>query len=291
MAPNELNGHVKSVTIFRSELCAPEQFFRNYDETTEIYYPGEDMVPLEKHYYDKKGHLTKIDHFDCKGNGIMIQYTATYDRKGRKTKQVAFEEGLFITTVYAYDKAGRCIQETRYNELGDVYGLITYTYNSRGLRTDSIYRLPDWPKLMSHTIYTYDEQGFLTRMQLLDYSKDGECDTLDTYTYENDERGNPLKITNTWYLCEAPVTEEFTYNERGQVLIHTHGDVREEIRYHDTLGREYTRTLYLDGREIGHITYIYDWRTMNWDMRSFAYTDEEGKSHIFAEWLQKVEYY
>lgn len=254
LAQDEMNGHVKSVTLFRTERCYPERYFQDYDETTEIFYTGADEVPLERAYYDKKGHLTKIDHYDCKGNGMEIYYTASYDRKGRKTAQVAFEEGLFIMTAYTYDKAGRCVQESKYNEEGDVFAFITYAYNERGQVTDSIYKQPIWEKQMRNTVYTYDEQGFCVCKQLFEHFEDGSCDTLDTYVYENDERGNPLKITHSWFLCEAPETEEFTYNERNQVLTHTYGDVREVIRYHSTLGREYTRYFYLEGREIGHTT-------------------------------------
>ena len=291
LAPDELNGRVKSVTLMRQELCYPERFFQNIDETTELFYTGPDEAPIEKYYYDKKGHLTKIDHYTCKGDGIEIYYTASYDRKGNKTEQVAFEDGLFIKTVYEYDHLGKCGAETKYNELGEECASITHTYREDGQIAYSLYQEPKGNLMLRCTGYLYDEKGFCIKKEIFETYKDGSRDTLDTYVYENDERGNHLKITHSWYLCEAPETEEFTYNERNQVLTHTYGDMREEIRYHSTLGREYTRYFFLEGREIGHTTYIYNWKTMNWDLLSFAYTDEKGKTHIFAEWIREIEYY
>ncbi len=182
---------------------------------------------------------TDYNFFDADGNAIItIQYSSptinTYE-KGVKVKSQsysnnfntgAFEAGSY--NEYKYDESGLLTETVSYNADGEITGSIAYENYVNGRYGDMIsknksgdttyWRSFDYhfegEKLLSMVEY-YHPDNDAAQKTLLDsisytYNTDNVCTGMSQYQFDS---------TNGTYADEAAVSETYTYDATGRVLV------------------------------------------------------------------------
>lgn len=232
------NGNLIKVTDFGHDRDIQSVTQMSYDEdnnllTKDIYYSGAEKPKISiKYTYDSNGWLIKELRTDRNENGIAYDevFEYVYDSNGnvierRTINNFGFETVETVKYVLKYDESGRLIE--KYNEEDPEY-VTYYTYYEDGIlkkeesegwlkeydangnivksdtgdeKDDYVYNQDG--KLSKHTSddgksvtvyeYTYDENGYLVKK-----TADSDEYGVTTWTYYNDEFGNPEKVALTY---------------------------------------------------------------------------------------------
>ena len=296
----------KTITVSMDELHHPDQYYRDFDNLliTQLHY-DETVRPMADFYAEDQEYASAKSYYDADDKVLKREFFSP----------ASTEPDAYM--LYDYNADGKCIKTVLYNAANEVELLCYYQYNEAGQQTvreaepeyasydrtefrydknghlseEISYLPPEGLYVQNRHIYTYDEKGFCTQETILEYLPDGSCDTLETYTYVNDERGNHIKRIHTWYYGEEQDIDTYAYNEDNQEIVHEwfYDKLRErkETKYHSN-GNKYVATYFTNGQEVGHTCYNWDWKRDYWTSLSFNYIDKQGKTHIVGYWTQEI---
>lgn len=234
----DANGNPVKITKLGSNRDIQTVTQMSYDKdnnllSKDIYYSGAEKPKISiKYTYDENGWLIKEFHTDRSENSLNLEQTFeyVYDSHGnvvekRTTNFFGFEAVEVVRYVLKYDEKGRLIE--KYNEEEPEY-VTYYSYYDDGTlkkewsdgwleeydengnivksdlgdeKDDYVYNADG--KLLKHTRddgktvtvyeYTYDENGYLVKK-----TADSDEYGVTTWTYYNDEFGNPEKVALTY---------------------------------------------------------------------------------------------
>ena len=257
-----------------NEYYSEETVYR-YDElgrqigsdSTETWYGGEGGPEVYRNkstrVYDIWGNLARET---SEGDGdVITEYIFTYDENGRELSYTYRTNAGESTTVYGYDgngyltrmettymddsvyytdyvrdAAGRTLEETTYNNAGELSYTQVYTYDKDGNNTKLVYTSGsgtvmtytytydskgnltheevDSPDNKSATDYVYDKGGRMVRMERKDSDGSG---SLGLYQY--DDEGRQIRSERTTSYGYREVTESI-YDGKGRLVKETEDD-------------------------------------------------------------------
>jgi YD repeat-containing protein len=217
-APNE----TATITLNKNNL--PEKCHISYDDGT---------THTCTYTYNENGRLISVSCTDT-ADGDLVSYETSYNAIGKLEKEIyRYFDGYFYTYEYTYDDQGYEIKSTATDSEG--YHLLNeYFYDDNG----NMVKIAGEDENSTFSFdYIYDSNNRL--IQVLERDADGNVTWTEDYLYN--EQGKKLKVSYT-YDGEEVEFAEYTYDEKGRLLIH---------RYHDTVDgytrlSEYTYTA--DGR-------------------------------------------
>lgn len=209
-----------------------------------------ELARKEVYKYDTNRKLTEKLTYDGK-NALTGKVGYTYDSDGRKIEATSYDTGgtKFSRMTYAYDGRGNIAHETK-EEIPAIpsFGEVAqYTYNSRG---QLIRKASKSSFNHEETIYEYDSEGHLSREQTSDtvgtrrfrFDSDGRVteesrtflgkDSLKTYSYESDSKGNWLKQTATETMREETFTTPLPGTARSRARKQVTVIVQRTIAYY-----------------------------------------------------------
>ncbi len=171
-----------------------------------------------KYEYDSFGNVCYYEYYykvgESEEKNFVYYYRDTYDENGKKLKhEFVNTESNTYDREYTYDENGFLIKdtETKKNEIT----VIEYKVNERGDSTEK--KTTSW-----HT--DNDKEPYVF---------------VETFAYEYDEKGRQTKIITT-NANGTTETQEYAYNERGDIIRDTsidyNGKIREEktdFEYHE----------------------------------------------------------
>lgn len=179
-----------------------------------------------------------------------------YDVEGRVVMQCSFSASGAVVekTVYEYDPKGNLVHELYYSGEPEPAEESSYEYGDLGKVTKEFKHYIDGSK--DTTDYSYDPEGKLVEKVTVD--DEGETEMREVFQYEGellvdhvilDGEDNPL------------VSEEFTYNKKGQVTMHVRNDnqtgeyFKLGIEYNDE-GRKTSEKIYDEEDELVETTWF-----------------------------------
>ena len=113
---------------------------------------------------------------------------------------------------YEYDSLNRLLVQKTIGSTGECIAKYTYTIGKNGERIEV---LEEGLAGTTETEYTYDNAGRLTG-EIITKAESGSVESKTAYGYTYDKVGN--RITKSVNAGETPVTTEYTYNSRNQLL-------------------------------------------------------------------------
>ena len=296
----------KTITVSMDELHHPDLYYRDFDNLliTQLHY-NETVRPMEDFYAENQEYASAKSYYDADDKVLKREFFLP----------ASTEPDAYM--LYDYNADGKCVKTVFYNAKNEVELLCYYQYNEAGQQTVSeaepkfaeydrkefrydanghlleeiSFHRPEGLYVDKKHVYTYDENGFCTQEKILEYHSDRSCDTLETFTYINDERGNHIQRIRSWYYGEEQDIDTYAYDADNREIVHEwfYDKLRErkETQYHSN-GNEYIATYFTNGQEVGHTCYNWDWKRDEWTSLSFNYIDKQGKTHIVGYWTQEI---
>ena len=199
--------------------------------------------------YDDNGRLLKKTHIGSDESVISEEYY--YYEDGLLARSEFFSgQDLISQSLYSYDKNGYLVEESFMNPKGEMQGLSSYEYNSKGKRVKWIsgdsggiplmyteyeyekdqisrmsYFLPTG-EMEGYTVLSY-EKGTLTGEAT--YSASSKLEKKTEYVYADGKKSRTL----FYYGKNLSRTIEYLYNENGNVLeektLNRNGDITDII--------------------------------------------------------------
>lgn len=222
---------------------------------------GEELVYHKTTYtYDEKGILLRYEGGYTKEEGPGFSEQYTFDDEGKKIRTDAISEAGDSTITYEYNDKGQIIKQIGFTEGANVGGITRLTYDDQGNRiaaeiasylgTDPAGYETSEPYYKARTEYTYNEQGYCTKM----VENSGESNIF-TYTITYNDRNLPTSLKHTDGSGFSSETV-FSYDEQGRCTrIDTDYDVTEFSYEEGNLPAKAVRTR--DGGKPCEITYTY----------------------------------
>ncbi|MVM36135.1 hypothetical protein GO755_39350 [Spirosoma sp. HMF4905] len=193
--------------LTRKKNHIKEGFIYDYDIVTN------DSSLVSHNFYDSTGNMTKRKNYNPNGkhsyDGIF-----TYNDKGLKIQETGYDENgdLMQVFVYTYDNDGN---QTDYQQLSPNRKILVHqkrVFNSKRQQTELYNKLYNEDKFHLAATYSYNAEG--NQIGSTTYTKNGDTGDLSEYTY--DSYGNLTAIYHT--------------GNQGKILVRTdHYDDKQQL--------------------------------------------------------------
>jgi hypothetical protein len=162
---------------FQSELYMYHKTEGEYSSA--VYKYDENYNLIEQGVYTTFGDLGSRTIYKYDDRGNLIERCNYYN-----------DEELSSKEAYKYDKKGNCIEKQTFDlTMSSVRDIVSYKYNRKGFRTESILYDGD-SLLVFRSINKYNRRGEM--IEELDYNSDGGLDMKTTCDYNN--KGNLIEV-------------------------------------------------------------------------------------------------
>ncbi len=217
--------------------------------------------PILDIQYNQSGLPEQQTEYIYDGNGFLISEilreadgTVSEERSFQPDQQQRlcmefrhYADGTFDTLEYAYDDKGRVIKKTLTDDEGVLESKEVFLYEHDRLISESVYDGDG--ELLSEVHFSYDEDGLLeekvsdnleeetyvrldylynedgVREAILAYDKQGEL--VERHMFTMDSEGRPIRVVEE--NKQKKNTIDFTYDERGNVILHEERDIRGDL--------------------------------------------------------------
>ena len=173
---------------------------------------------IETSKYDNNNNEIERD-IEFPGTSSSHKYIARYDANGNRTEFIWYLNGQFDSIYkYKYDENGNNVEESRYEEDGDIMYKNVFKYDSKGNLFEK-YAYDSDGKLEEKTVNKYDYRGNLISRVIYDSDTDASFDRRFEYSY--DSKCREIGISRFNPNGEITAEETMQYDE--------HGFVKEEV--------------------------------------------------------------
>lgn len=228
---------------------------------------GESGFVLKEVYYYTNGREQIVRNYNSLG--LLIDETEYYKTKYLKTKKEC-----------EYNSDNQLIQETNYEGNTDneaiLDNIVTYSYNSKGLLSQSILKEKYYGSFRTDKTvnYIYDSQDRISKIETFDGEDDTLYDERVSYTYnangditniKTEVRYNKVlginfdgtKNTESAIRVDENIT--YTYNSNNQILSETVTECyAEKVEGTTISGKKYSYNKYEKSRKASETIYTYD---------------------------------
>jgi hypothetical protein len=155
------------------------------------------------------------------GSADLIKYFR--DTQNRIIRKEYFAEDDFLEVVETFEYDGeQLVKELKTDNEGNLNSESDYTYNEIGKLVEAVVNNPE-EEYWLRKIYTYDDQGGLTTVTSYNQANT----PLERFTYLNDEKGWPVKITEE--NKRHSITTEIEYNDKGEIVFQAELDQQGQL--------------------------------------------------------------
>lgn len=228
---------------------------------------GESGFVLKEVYYYTNGREQIVRNYNSLG--LLIDETEYYKTKYLKTKKEC-----------EYNSDNQLVQETNYEGNTDneaiLDNIVTYSYNSKGLLSQSILKEKYYGSFRTDKTvnYIYDSQDRISKIETFDGEDDTLYDERVSYTYnangditniKTEVRYNKVlginfdgtKNTESAIRVDENIT--YTYNSNNQILSETVTECyAEKVEGTTISGKKYSYNKYEKSRKASETIYTYD---------------------------------
>jgi hypothetical protein len=158
-----------------------------------IYAPDGSLSGNERYIYTPGSNLARVVFYDAKGGVILTGFQE--NKKGKRRRQITLYDidgSILGRETVIYNKEGRAIEILDGEDLNNPVLKTTYRYNEEEDTTEAVYYNRDGLPF-SRKVEIHDGKGNLIQRDY--YTLDGELSGSHIFTYEFDEIGNWIKMT------------------------------------------------------------------------------------------------
>lgn len=244
-------------------------------------YRADNTVDYRVRYRYEGGNLVEEASFSAE-DAPLYKWLHAYDREGREVSLTGYDEAgrLDFKTVYSYDDAGRRVRETSYAPDETVSAVAELSYEGEGYTRETRYAASAL-EAEYRTVERYDARG--NRVEEAAYGVDGALQYRVGYRY--DEAGRLLEETAYRADGSPEYRLENRYDAAGNLVEATEYDADGEPFYHyayayDDRGNPTRRETRGSSGEATVLSYGYDYdEAGNWvTRRTFKEVERFGET-------------